>query len=181
MCSGQAKVCIEDVPMAGKILLAWDLADRAQKKKTGGPPGGLMPAGEIPDAPELRAAVRTLVSKHLISLRLGIMANNGATALRALDSWLSGLQLPLQKLCKADVAPVDEQNQPANMAEVMAGPVYLKYTYTPPTTASDLVTESAYVKPYPFSGRGILFHPDLPDGEMHMYGDLPLQLFEGEA
>ena len=37
---------------------------------------------------------------------------------------------------------------------------------------------SAYMKPYPFAGRGVLFNPDLPDGEMHMYGDFPLALFE---
>lgn len=178
--NGQATVHVEDAAMAGKLLLAWDAADRAQKK-TGGLPGGLLPAGEITNAAELRAAVRTLISDHMISLRLGIMADNGATAWRALDSWMSGLQLPLQKLCREDVAAVDQQNQPANMAEVMAGPVYLKYTYTSPTATSDLASETAYVKPYPFAGRGVLFHPDLPDGEMHMYGDLPLQLFEVEA
>ena len=37
---------------------------------------------------------------------------------------------------------------------------------------------SDYMKAYPFAGRGVLFNPDLPDGEMHMYGDFPLALFE---
>lgn len=37
------------------------------------------------------------------------------------------------------------------------------------------------MKPYPFAGRGVLFNPDLPDGEMHMYGDFPLALFEDDG
>jgi len=132
-------------------------------------------------------AARSLVRPGVVSLRLGIMAGDKESALKALVSWTQGLRLPGQLMRTSDVRYVDDENQPADM-ETMVGPVYLKYMYTAPTslpakegpgTATQAAGEGAYMKKYPFQGRGVLFNPDFSDGTMRMYGDLPLALFEG--
>lgn len=168
---------LQEILAAGDKLEAWDNEDRAQKK-AGGPPGGLAPAGQIAGADELRSAAKALAGE-LVGVTLGVMAPDGASALKALASWTSGLGLRGCRLGDEDVDPVDTDNQPADRAEVVVGPVYVKYRYT--REDDDKVTESAYMKPYPFAGRGVLFHPELGDGEMRMYGDLPLALFDDVA
>lgn len=176
----------EELRTAGEALAAWDRADRARKKE-GAVPGGLAAAGSIEGAEELRWAARSLAGPGLVSLRLGIMAEDGESALRAFASWTQGLRLPGQLMRATDVRYVDDKNEPTEKEKVV-GPVYLKYMYTPSAsspakggsgTATQVAGESAYMKRYAFQGRGVLFNPEFPDGEMRMYGDLPLALFEG--
>jgi len=174
----------DQIAGAAALLSRWDAADRA-RRRAGGAPGGLAAPGAIDRADELRAAARTLAGPDLTVLRLGVMADDGPSALRALQSWIGSLPLRGQTWRAENVSAVDVDNRPADLAEVAAGPVYIKYTYTAsaidPSTGREMPCEGAYMKPYAGRGRGVLFNPALLDGEMRMFGDLPLALFEGEG
>lgn len=124
----------------------------------------LWPQQKISDLQVLQEAILEL-RRAMRSLRLGIMAPSPSVAAATLKAWLHALGLP-----EVQIKEVDEENQ---LIEQLEGPVYLKYTYD-----DDEKVRSAYMKPYPFKGRGVLFNPQLPDGEMRMYGDFPLKLFE---
>lgn len=154
------------VPVSCDYLASWEAQERAWCK-AGGQPSGLAPSSEIKERQKLKGAILEL-RKEMTSLRLGIMAPSALAATETLDAWLSGLDLPVTK-----IQVVDPDNQPLD--ESIEGSVYLKYSYA---EKPDETKISAYMKAYPFAGRGVLFNPDLPDGEMHMYGDFPLALFE---
>ncbi|CAK8995978.1 unnamed protein product [Durusdinium trenchii] len=149
-------------------LTSWEASERA-RCKAGGTPIGLAPVGEIDNRQDLKDAILGL-RKEMTGLRLGIMAPNAEAASESLKRWLLALGLPA-----TEVRLVDEQNQPADSS--ISGAVYLKYSYAMSDNSGDSKV-GAYMKPYPFAGRGVLFNPDLPDGEMHMYEDFPLALFE---
>ena len=148
-----------------EYLASWEVAERA-RCKAGGTPAGLTPPAEIENRDNLKDAIVNL-RKGMTGLRLGIMAPTAEKASESLNEWLRGLALP-----GVDVRIVDEQNQPADSD--ISGAVYLKYSYSEDSGDPKV---GAYMKPYPFAGRGVLFNPDLEDGMMHMYGDFPLALF----
>ena len=124
----------------------------------------LWPQQKIGDLKELQEAILEL-RKGMSSLRLGIMAPSPELAAATLKAWLHALELP-----EVQVMKVDQENREI---EDLEGAVYLKYTYD-----DDEKLLKAYMKPYLFQTRGVLFNPQLPDGEMRMYGDFPLKLFE---
>lgn len=156
----------DEVVAADTLLGAWDKDDTARRKAGLSP--ALTPAGDIPEAEQLRAAVRTLLSEGMSSVRFGFMADNGLEAVRAMKSWTESLQLPVR-----GIATHDEDGQPADRKVVAAGPVYLKYEYKDGEGAT-----VAYMKRHIGSNIGVHFNPARQDGEMRFYGDFPLALFE---
>ncbi|CAE8613667.1 unnamed protein product [Polarella glacialis] len=193
----------EQLYQASMFLGIWDKVDKEREEAGRENPAGMAAAGSIAQVDDLRAATKALtrssgVSGPLFGLRLGIMAPDGPSALKALASWREGLQLPGQNLVSQDVRAVDDDNRPADMDAVAAGPVYLKYSYASPwrlellaaggvaelekdITGQSPAEEAAYMKPLTFPNRGVLFRPELSDGRVRMYGDLPLALFDGES
>eukprot|EP00435_Cladocopium_sp_Y103_P009941 s4474_g2.t1 len=130
------------VPVSCDYLASWEAQERAWCK-AGGKPSGLAPSSEIKERQKLKGAILEL-RKEMTSLRLGIMAPNALSASETLHAWLTGLDLPA-----TEVQVVDPENQPLD--EGIEGSVYLKYSYAVKPEETKI---SAYMKPYPFAGRG---------------------------
>mmetsp|Transcript_26212 Transcript_26212/g.70090 ORF Transcript_26212/g.70090 Transcript_26212/m.70090 type:complete len:253 (+) Transcript_26212:2-760(+) len=155
---------------AETLLKDWDDKDRANRRE-GNAPFGLLQPDQVPDAEKLRAAVRYLV-KNAISVRLGIMAGSGSEAVQAMRSWAAALQLPASGL---DVRTVDARGKPTEDSSFASGPCYVKYNYNDRLQAEP----DSYMSPHIGPTRGVTVNPELPDGELRIFGDLPLALFEG--
>merc|ERR1711871_1634272 len=100
------------------VLSAWDVADR---RDTGLGVDILM----LPDYKRVRAAARLVAKAGIYRLKLGIMADSPLSAMRALEAWTEGLQLPGRWLTSADVSAVDSEHQPTDAFELVGRPVYL--------------------------------------------------------
>lgn len=161
---------------ADGLLVDWDKQDR-DNRRAGNAPFGLWPSGAIPEVERLRAAVRCLVNKGH-GVRFGVMADNGLAAVKAMKSWTEALKLPVR-----GVATVGEDGKAADKAAVAAGPVYLKYTYMKPVLEANgepAADPICFMKRHIGATRGVTVNPDFLDGELRMYGDLPLALFESK-
>mmetsp|Transcript_89523 Transcript_89523/g.252223 ORF Transcript_89523/g.252223 Transcript_89523/m.252223 type:complete len:273 (+) Transcript_89523:91-909(+) len=157
---------------ADEFLRAWDKEDRVNSR-AGNTPFGLTPAGAIPEADRLRAAVRVLVQRGS-SVRLGVMADNGYEAVKALKSWTEALELPVR-----GVGTLGEDGRPVDKKEVAAGPVYLKYQSSPSAISGSLQdAPTAFMKRHIGETRGVTVNPEFQDEELRIYGDLPLALFD---
>ena len=96
-------------------------------------------------------------SSHMM---VGFCAHDQQSGLRALKAWTAGLGLP-----KGRLHGMDLNGKPVTIP----GAVYIKYN----SSSGDAVI-SGYAGEY----RGVLFTPQLPDGEFRQYGYLPLTLHE---
>jgi len=109
--------------------------------------------------PPLKAATISLAANasHVMA---GFCASDQQSGLRALKSWTAALGLP-----KGSLHGMDLNGKPLNIP----GAVYIKYN-----SASGDAVISGYAGEY----RGVLFTPQLPDGEFRQYGYLPLGVLE---
>eukprot|EP00240_Pyramimonas_obovata_P016444 CAMPEP_0118932898 /NCGR_PEP_ID=MMETSP1169-20130426/10678_1 /TAXON_ID=36882 /ORGANISM="Pyramimonas obovata, Strain CCMP722" /LENGTH=264 /DNA_ID=CAMNT_0006875603 /DNA_START=31 /DNA_END=825 /DNA_ORIENTATION=- len=109
--------------------------------------------------PPLKAATLALAanSSHVM---VGFCASDQKAGLRSLKAWTAGLGLP-----KGRLHGMDLNGKPISIP----GAVYMKYN----SSSGDAVI-SGYAGEY----RGVLFTPQLPDGEFRQYGYLPLGLHE---
>eukprot|EP00976_Prorocentrum_cordatum_P093423 1189354-Prorocentrum_minimum.AAC.7 len=109
--------------------------------------------------PPLKAATLALAANasHVMA---GVCASDQQSGLRALKSWTAALGLP-----KGRLHGMDLNGKPITIP----GAVYIKYN-----SASGDAVISGYAGEY----RGVLFTPQLPDGEFRQYGYLPLGLHE---
>lgn len=107
--------------------------------------------------PPLWAACEALAARSG-AVMLGICAPSAAVGVATLKGWVSGLGLPRGLLHGMDVdgKPVELQ-----------GAVFIKYN-----SASGNANVSGYLG----GQRGVLFSPQLPDGEFRQFGYLPLGL-----
>lgn len=160
----------DELAGADTLLASWDAQDRANRR-AGGYPWGALPPGQIEDVVRLRSAVKVLANGAL-SLRLGVMAENGREGVQALKSWTAALQCPLQ-----GIVTMDANNTVVNKEQIANEPVYIKYQCGGSAVRGDSDKLIAYMKPHIGPTRGVTINPDCPDGEFRMYGDFPLALF----
>jgi hypothetical protein len=95
---------------------------------------------------------------------IGICAPNAEKGIRTLQAWVADLGLPKGKLFGMDIE--------GTAIEPPQGAVYIKYN-------SD--SGDAFINAYAGSYRGVLFTPDLMDGNFRQFGHLPLGLIDGTS
>mmetsp|Transcript_28584 Transcript_28584/g.91096 ORF Transcript_28584/g.91096 Transcript_28584/m.91096 type:complete len:202 (+) Transcript_28584:297-902(+) len=108
---------------------------------------------------KLRAACVALAAASE-RVMLGVCGPTQGAGVDALKGWVPALGLPKGRLHGMDKAgvPID-----------MAGAVFIKY---------NSISGDADLSGYGGLYRGVLFTPQLPDGEFRQYGYLPLGLFQ---
>jgi hypothetical protein len=110
--------------------------------------------------PLLRESCRSLAA-NASRILIGICASNAETGLAILKAWTAELALPKGKLFGMDIGGVPIPPPP--------GAVYIKYN-------SD--TGDARISKYSGDYRGVLFSPQLPDGNFRQFGHLPLNQWQ---
>jgi hypothetical protein len=102
------------------------------------------------------------LAAHSSRVLLGFCAPNAEKGILALKAWVADLGLPKGKLFGMDI-----EGEPVLPPQ---GAVYIKYN-------SD--SGDAFINEYSGSYRGVLFTPDLSDGNFRQFGHLPLGLIAG--
>eukprot|EP00747_Dinoflagellata_sp_TGD_P210401 gnl/TRDRNA2_/TRDRNA2_83676_c0_seq1.p1 gnl/TRDRNA2_/TRDRNA2_83676_c0~~gnl/TRDRNA2_/TRDRNA2_83676_c0_seq1.p1 ORF type:complete len:303 (-),score=43.82 gnl/TRDRNA2_/TRDRNA2_83676_c0_seq1:113-1021(-) len=173
---GVEKSTLLSTSEAARLLRRFDREQREGPQERGSP---------ACTYPALRACCRSLAANSM-RVMMGICAHNVSMGVAILDAWVNDLGLPQGKIY---VGPVEGTCRRRRAMEVKWGTVYVKQQrdgavkYNPLTQLTGAVyvkynsdTGDAYMTAYDGEVRGVLFTPELDDGNFHQFAYLPLEL-----